>query len=586
VAKTLLKNVVTWKGRNDPGDRVIPDHLKLAILSRGRITLPTANVKWQVEIARRLGQTWPDRLRRDLADIFADVRVTVELFQNQRLTMADDTITDVLQNYLALCRLRHMPGCLLVFNWVPHDRRAYLEKNLNLDLSLLFRKPRVRAHRKKPRRYLILVYACFPEKELARYVAPAKIAPPPLPKTPMPPLEAMTSPSTSFRLRDNPGSAGKILGVQVGDEVPVRVLDKQQADGHIWYEIELLQNMRISKQGKPDSMAAGTRCWIVGRRKKDPSLTAKILLNKGPELTGGGLEYIAAPWDFFRFQLKSFERAESALGLNQRITTLRQMSHDKDIPFDRVIGTKPGTLYLDGRKFDPRHWQILMDYQSIRTPDGRVIDLHHLIVGLDVRHRSEKTVSFLNMHVGKNWSASTWAGDLGAGATDMEVKASPEWEARHQKADARRRAEYYFKTRAGPRDLLGDIDIWGIHSLRSNKLKTIDDLLATYYTHTLAESVGTVTSARKDAIERFLGHYGFHYDPAADYLNYPVLVKQRKARDLVRHEIAAFARIWKFRAKPLGGKAVANATNVEFMTLQFLWWLEAQAITNNATVPQ
>src|SRR6056297_4225 len=119
----LLEDVVVWKGRTDPRNRVIPDHLKLGILSRGRITLPTANVEWILDIVRADGQTWPDRLRRDLDEVFDSISVTIDLFQNQRPGMTMGDIEHTLEEYLVHYRHRHYPGCIIVFQVLTHDRR-------------------------------------------------------------------------------------------------------------------------------------------------------------------------------------------------------------------------------------------------------------------------------------------------------------------------------------------------------------------------------------------------------------------------------------------------------------------------------
>lgn len=579
-----LESVVLWKGRTVPGERVIPEHLKLAILARGRVALPTSNVLWLLDVVRANGESWPDRLRRSLPEIFDKVRVTLDLFQNQRPGMTDQDIQDALQAFLIRYRLQHYPGCILIWQALPHTRYKDMERKLDLDMSLLFQRPRVRVQLRDPRRYFLLLYVCVPQ-EVERYIAPEHPAPPTAPSQRMPPLEALTSPSTAFNLRMGPGEASQSLGEQDGDVVPVKVLDKAKADEQMWYNIELLRDLRVTKGGKASKLSAGASCWIVGSRKVEAGLAERLLLDKGPSLEGGGLEYVAAPWNFFRYQLEQFERRHLHLDLNGRITMLRQMSHKKDLPFDYVIGSKPGKSYLDSIPYVQGEWQLLKDYQAVRVPDGRIVDLQHLLVGLDVLRRPETAVSYLRMYIGTNWAAATWAGDLGAGAVDLELKASKQWEKRHQNASASIRADYYFKSRAGDWDLVADVDAWGIHALRSPQLKTVGDLLASYYEHTIVEGPRTVTSARRGAVERFLAHYGFHYDSQVDYTSYPVLIKQKEATRRVREAIWSFARIWKFGKQPLAGEARPDPAAVGAMTAQFLYWLEIQAIENGASVP-
>ncbi len=564
-----LEQIILWKDRNIPGERVIPDHLKLAILSRGRIALPADRFDWILNIVRASGETWPDRLVRDLSEIFYDLSVTIELYRHQRPSLTDEEITEVFRHYLILNRARFHPDCILPFAWVPHTRKKWLEKTLDLDITDLFRKPRVRMEPKRPRGHVLLLYVCIPDG-IRKFVVPERPVAPTPPASPMPPLEGLTSPSTSYNLRDQPGGAGNIIGTQVGHEVPVRVLDKRKVDGHIWFEIELVVDLNVTINGKAGKLTPPTRCWLVGREN---------------EFGSGGLDYVAAPWDFFRVQLRDFETRNKNLPLEERITLLRQMSHDEGTPFDKVIGTSTGSLYLNQRKFVSRRWQLLKDYEAVRTPDGRVVDLHHIMVGLDVRRRREARASFLGSDIGTNWAAATWGGDLGAAATDMSLKKSTEWAKRHPKAAFGVRADYYFHTRGCDRDLIADVDVWGILALRSQSTSTIDDLLQSYYGHTIPGSVRPLTSARRAALEQFIDHYGFTYDSDVDYARWPVFPKQDMGRRRVRSEISRFARIWAKKDSILKDEPKENSQTVPAMALRFMWWLEYQVVENGAEVP-
>ena len=107
--------------------------------------------------------------------------------------------------------------------------------------------------------------------------------------------------------------------------------------------------------------------------------------------------------------------------------------------------------------------------------------------------------------------------------------------------------------------------------------------MASYYEHTLVEGFRTVTLARRNALERFLAHYGFTYDIATDYFKYPLLVRQTAGVKRVQSEITRFARVWSFRSNPFGGGKI-DSTNVGFMVEHFLYWLEYQTIENGVTV--
>ena len=565
-----LEKVVVWKARATPGERIIPAHLKLAILSRGRILVPAANVKWLLELAVQNGATWPQRLQADLAQIIPKVPVTIELFFNQRPTMTEDQIDTTLQAYLALRHKQHLPQChLLLFAWGTNAKRRQLEQLLGVDFTRLYSRPRVRVGPNEDHRYILLAYACLPA-QITRFIAPepkTPVAPPP-PTQRMPPLAGLTSVTTERNLRKGPTTSSESLGEQTGHAIGVRVLDKAEKDDFVWYQIELGSDLAVKQGGKPAVLPAGTVCWLVN----------------------DGLDYVAAPWDFFRHQLIQFENENAQLSLDDRITKLRQISHRKNIPFDVVIGTGPGSVYLDDRQFDPRDWQILKDYQAVRAPDGRIVDLHHLVVGLDVLHRQERGVTFSTIFIGTNYAAATWSGDLGSAAAEMTLKQGKLWEKRNPKATFSERADYYMRTRAAEWDLLGDLDAWGITALRTPERPTIDALVASYYENTTPGGQRTLVEVRRQSVELFLAHYGFTYEYARDISDYPVLPKQSTPARRIRSETDLFGRMWLFFREPIRlasrdeNKKRPAGQDVAAMAQQFLFWLEYAAIEHGAEV--
>ena len=161
MARSKLTNVVIWKARAVPGQRVIPPHLKLAILSRGRVKLEVPRIQWLVDNAERQGASWPRRLSKPLTEIFSELPVTIELFQKQRTALTSDEIDAAFSGYLELRRRRHLADCFqLVYAWAPHVGRAELEANLELDLTRLFMRPRVYARPRPGDPYLLLTYVC------------------------------------------------------------------------------------------------------------------------------------------------------------------------------------------------------------------------------------------------------------------------------------------------------------------------------------------------------------------------------------------------------------------------------------------
>jgi hypothetical protein len=259
---------------------------------------------------------------------------------------------------------------------------------------------------------------------------------------------------------------------------------------------------------------------------------------------------------------------------------------------------------------------MFRDYEQTRIPDGRLVDIQHLLVGLDVLSRPEKEALYRHyedikgrkvyigtFYIGTNYTASTWAGDLGSGAADMTLKLDEWWEARNPRIGLGERLLYYFNTRAAEWDLLGDIDAWGIHALRTPKIGAIDMLLSLYYEDTTHENtvIGTqrtLTVKRKDALERFLRHYGFAYEYATDLSSYPVLPRQQRPTIRANTAVHLFGHIWTlfrmFQKKPfrmavLGGwedeDKYPKKEDTSEMTKAFLYWLEGQLIENGVEVP-
>ena len=176
---------------------------------------------------------------------------------------------------------------------------------------------------------------------------------------PLPELEGMTTQSY-YNLRELPAKSSKLIGKLTGEEVFIRVDSKAKADGIVWYRISLSSPTGKTADGQR-SLPLGTTGWITA-----DAVTPVI------------------GWDAFIAQLSAWEKAhgESDMGLN--ITLLRRMSHRSNLPFDKVIGRPEHGRYLDTQPFDPTQWNLLNDAQQVRTPDGKIVDMQHLFVGLDV----------------------------------------------------------------------------------------------------------------------------------------------------------------------------------------------------------
>ncbi len=333
----------------------------------------------------------------------------------------------------------------------------------------------------------------------------------------MPTLHGQTTRSF-YNLRDAPD--GKVLGTLEGRAATVTVVGKRQTGTGFWFEIILREPI--------SSLQPGTHAWI----------------------TSAGV-VPTADWPYFMSQLRESEAAHTGLPLIPRITRLRQWSHASNLPFDRVIGTVPGTEYVDTRPSAPGQWQLLKDYQSVRVPDGTVVDLQHLLVGMDVlAHKVPHQTfgergSYAAYRLGPNYSAATWAGDIGAAVADMTLKQDSDWESRNVGATIEHRLTHYYDSRVSQADMLGDIDAWGVREKGASKPGSIVQLLSAYYGR--LEPSGTtgaqLNSLRESAIANFLHAYGFRFDYSKH--QYPrTLTGQKAAYQWMKEQIRLFTRVW------------------------------------------
>jgi hypothetical protein len=374
------------------------------------------------------------------------------------------------------------------------------------------------------------------------------------------PILAGETTASYFNLRDGPNTGSKILGELNGTSVRVKVTDKAQNSSGRWLQVTLEADVMADKVVK---LPTGTQAWAIAWQ------------------TSGGPAVVAFA-DFDKQFLESlikFEDEHKDLRLNARITRLRQMSHESNLPFDHVIGTAKGPEYLDTRPFIKDIWQLLMDYQIVAMPDGRHVDVYHLLVGLDVlTKRMAVSDPILKMPLGANRSAATWAGDIGAAVADATVGTDKAWHDKNKNASPKQYIDHYFGTRASEADLLGTIDAWDINGERSESTGSLTDLLRSYYEDTRPGAKRMLTTRRETAISTFLLDYGFKYDYTKHSYPY-TLINQQPATRNIREAIRLFSRVW-IKGKSPFRDPEPDWTVLREMTGKFLAWLEFQAIEN------
>lgn len=348
-----------------------------------------------------------------------------------------------------------------------------------------------------------------------------------------------------------PNKSPTIIDELNGIKKSVKLIDKASVDTTNFYRFQLKQPTL--------KLEIGQKGWI-----KFDQITACL------------------SWDFFLSQLRKFESRNNNLSLDKRITKLRQICHTQDLIFDAIIpGISRGEVYQDTRSFIRSEWQILEPaLQKVRVPDGSIVDIYHLLVGLDVLLDDRPQENFElqpgdalggflfkefpdslanslislfnlipsieNIDIGSNYAAATWSGDIGAGAMDALVGVDDTWEGKNGIPNPQNQdrsnyldalIEHYYSSRAPKSDLLGDLDAWGMNELRSNKsYESIEKLLRSYYENINLTNMTTVL--RENSIKLFLLKYGFNTSNP--------LVNQIISRNKIRNEIKKFADVWSY----------------------------------------
>lgn len=381
-----------------------------------------------------------------------------------------------------------------------------------------------------------------------------------------------------------------VLGRMDGTEIPVTVMDKALFPNNRTYSN--FYKVRFQDPGKYNALVRQQKATLTRKRQQgtissEESYALDLMNQQMGWIVDAGID-MAMPWELFLRQVFAFDAAYADRSLQDRVTILRQMAHAKDLPFDQVIGSGGGSMYVDTRPDMGGLFQLLKDSGRVELPTGQIVDIYHAIVGMDVLYRpiEDHSISqfFISVDVGQNYSAATWAGDIGAAAVDAALGVDETWEANNTagltgNALLAARMNHYYDTRAPEADLWGNIDAWGMagYVAHAPAPTRVADLFATYYGVPQdagnRQKAGEFAGRRKQALTTFLKHYGARSIDTIQSDLEPVLVQQ----------IDIFADTWDLYRRQLraGGDPPNLNTYIIAMANVFGSWLQRQARNYN-----
>ena len=322
----------------------------------------------------------------------------------------------------------------------------------------------------------------------------------------------------------------------VEPSVKTHILEKRENNEVEWTQLKILEKAYVRQEVETEN----------GKEAESASLSVgeKIWIHKSHSAS------VSADWLTSLNEVKSLEASLGTKNLSKKITRLRQLSHGKDLPFDLVIGTKAGNKYLNDLESEPNKWSLFNDFAGLHVPAGEIVDLHHLLVCLDARQRNVRKVSYHGVPVGKSWSAATWAGDLGAAATDMRLRVDENWESERSHSSLGERVSHYLSSRMPSPDLWGDIDGWSVPHRK--KARSVGEVIFNMYKQPYLSKAKVRSENRRQALEEFLRHNGFEFYVDDKTKARSILRRQRKAVKRLASEIFVFSRIWLLYRKRYG----------------------------------
>lgn len=148
-----------------------------------------------------------------------------------------------------------------------------------------------------------------------------------------------------------------------------------------------------------------------------------------------------------------------------------------EIPGPNVIAFVDTRPHLDGARPELVRPG---DLQDVLLPDGEVVDIGHVLAGLDSINHPATVAAPLGMYeMSSNVDAVTWAGDFGSVLAEVVFQ---EFGLRRQLTDNEIQAQ--IEACAPPQDMLGNIDAYVIGAafdISSSAGRSVSDILLEYY---------------------------------------------------------------------------------------------------------
>jgi hypothetical protein len=119
------------------------------------------------------------------------------------------------------------------------------------------------------------------------------------------------------------------------------------------------------------------------------------------------------------------------------------------------------------------------DLQEVRMPGGELVDVGHVLAGLDAINHPARVAPLGLYEMASNVDAVTWAGDLGSALAEVLFQ-----RARLGRPLADAEVQAQIDLCAPPQDMLGNVDAYAIgaaYDISSGAGRAVSDILADYY---------------------------------------------------------------------------------------------------------